>query len=404
MRYVDAVLCRDADWTGDGDTTDANDWHLYYTQDANFNTTALVNSSGTVVERYVYDPYGQVTIWNEARTSTLAWADSKKNEILFCGYRYDPETGLYHVRHRMYHSTLGRWLQRDPLGYVDGMGLYEYVQSAPAGTTDPSGRILKRNLRGDRADGLGPIDIASTVEELKRILSEDPIGQLTLQLLNLNDVFFFEDLSLMRQALSFGVPVGDPQDWDILGVCTVVHGGIYIRARAGDNPYDIAGRCVHEATHRQQGPPKSGESRQKREHEAWIRQERWRQSRGLKATHESFLDEKGALSEDNIRAYVDESYRLAPGQGWKDTSRIIQGRTGPVTGWWPPTTSKPKPPAESGRAEQSDDAPRGATPLKGSDEGRDLLYRYGPDGRPPPLENHNLPYEYGKTKSTVELL
>jgi RHS repeat-associated protein len=36
--------------------------------------------------------------------------------------------GLYHVRHRVYDSELGRWTRRDPIGYVDGMGLYAYVR------------------------------------------------------------------------------------------------------------------------------------------------------------------------------------------------------------------------------------------------------------------------------------
>jgi hypothetical protein len=39
----------------------------------------------------------------------------------------------------MHHANLGRFLQRDPLGYVDGMGLYEYTQSNPLVLTDPAG-------------------------------------------------------------------------------------------------------------------------------------------------------------------------------------------------------------------------------------------------------------------------
>jgi RHS repeat-associated protein len=46
---------------------------------------------------------------------------------------------LYHVRHRVYLSTLGRWTRRDPLGYVDGMSSYGYVLSAPIHFTDPLG-------------------------------------------------------------------------------------------------------------------------------------------------------------------------------------------------------------------------------------------------------------------------
>jgi RHS repeat-associated protein len=60
--------------------------------------------------------------------------------VLYAGYRFDAETGLYHVRHRMYHATLGRWLQRDPIGYEDGMGLYEYARSSPIVHLDPLGQ------------------------------------------------------------------------------------------------------------------------------------------------------------------------------------------------------------------------------------------------------------------------
>jgi len=95
-RYIDAPVLRDRDTDDDGDL----DERLYYTTDANMNVTALVNTSGTVQERYTYDPYGKVTIRHPTTWAVIAWADSKKNEILYCGYRYDNETGLYHVRWR----------------------------------------------------------------------------------------------------------------------------------------------------------------------------------------------------------------------------------------------------------------------------------------------------------------
>jgi hypothetical protein len=37
---------------------------------------------------------------------------------------------------------LGRFLQIDPLGYVDGMSLYAYVKANPVKWTDPSGMVL----------------------------------------------------------------------------------------------------------------------------------------------------------------------------------------------------------------------------------------------------------------------
>ena len=150
-RYIDAPVCRDEDGNSDDDCTDT-DWdtgddpdeHLYYCQDANFNTTALVErSDGSAVERYVYDPYGKVTIYDDDWSDTVAWANSKKNAYLYCGYRYDHESRLYHVRHRSYHPTLGRWMQRDPMGYSDSANLYEYGGSCP---------VTSRDARGLQAD------------------------------------------------------------------------------------------------------------------------------------------------------------------------------------------------------------------------------------------------------------
>src|SRR5205085_1564718 len=49
--YIDALVERDR-----------GSERFYVQQDANWNVTALVDTSGTVQERYVYDPYGQATI------------------------------------------------------------------------------------------------------------------------------------------------------------------------------------------------------------------------------------------------------------------------------------------------------------------------------------------------------
>ncbi|MEM8784145.1 MAG: RHS repeat-associated core domain-containing protein, partial [Planctomycetota bacterium] len=47
--------------------------------------------------------------------------------------------GLVENRNRTLHPRLGRFLQRDPLGYVDGMSVYEYVLSKPTSFSDPFG-------------------------------------------------------------------------------------------------------------------------------------------------------------------------------------------------------------------------------------------------------------------------
>ena len=116
-QYIDAPVVQFRDTADDGTLDQA----LYYTYDAQFNVTALIAANGTVAERYVYDPYGKVTFkaadWSDAASQAKSAYD---NEILYCGYRFDPESALYHVRRRPYHPTLGRWTTTDPIGYGDG--------------------------------------------------------------------------------------------------------------------------------------------------------------------------------------------------------------------------------------------------------------------------------------------
>jgi RHS repeat-associated protein len=58
---------------------------------------------------------------------------------VFTGRFYDEESGLYYYRARYYDPTLGRFLQRDPLGYRAGPTLYAYVDNNPWQSADPAG-------------------------------------------------------------------------------------------------------------------------------------------------------------------------------------------------------------------------------------------------------------------------
>jgi len=138
LRYIDAPVCRIRDADTDGQNLET----LYYTTDANMNVTALLEPDGDVVERYCYDAYGRLTVLDDDWSDDADNASDVDNEILYCGYRFDSETGYYHVRHRVYDPSLGRWVQRDPAGDLDGgMGLYEYVASGPTMGIDPLGLV-----------------------------------------------------------------------------------------------------------------------------------------------------------------------------------------------------------------------------------------------------------------------
>ena len=133
LRYIDDLVLRDRDTTGDGTL----DERLYALQDANWNVVALTDTAGNVQERYAYDAYGTPSVLNADFTikanTPYDW------QTLFCGYRSDPTVGLYHVRFRVYHPRLGTWVSRDPALYADGTGLLQYVMSNPLRGIDPMG-------------------------------------------------------------------------------------------------------------------------------------------------------------------------------------------------------------------------------------------------------------------------
>jgi RHS repeat-associated protein len=115
------------------------DQRLYALQDDNGNITALRDGNGNVLERYLYDPYGTVTVLNPD-WSVRAGGSAYALPYLFQGGRYDAATGAYHFGWRELLPGLGRWLQQDPLGYSAGdVNLYRFVGNAPLTHTDPLG-------------------------------------------------------------------------------------------------------------------------------------------------------------------------------------------------------------------------------------------------------------------------
>ncbi|MBA3845294.1 MAG: RHS repeat-associated core domain-containing protein [Planctomycetes bacterium] len=96
----------------------------------------MTNASGAVIERYRYDAYGKRTVLTA--NGTIPQTESSfANQIGFTGRYEDAESGLVYFKARQYSTTLGRFLSRDPMGYISGPSLYSayFVPNA----TDPLG-------------------------------------------------------------------------------------------------------------------------------------------------------------------------------------------------------------------------------------------------------------------------
>jgi len=87
---------------------------------------ATTNNSGVVTNQNQFGPFGE--------TPSLGGTT-----FGFTGQRFDPDTGLYYFKNRYYSPAIGRFLQPDPVGYVDALNLYQYCANNPLDIVDPMG-------------------------------------------------------------------------------------------------------------------------------------------------------------------------------------------------------------------------------------------------------------------------
>ncbi len=109
----------------------------YYTADQLGSTVVVTDAQGKTTERTAYDAYGKPSFIDAQGIHTEQ--SSIGNNILFTGREYDTETGTYYYRARNMQSDLGRFMQKDPMRYINGMNDYSYVVNAPTFYLDPLG-------------------------------------------------------------------------------------------------------------------------------------------------------------------------------------------------------------------------------------------------------------------------
>jgi RHS repeat-associated protein len=105
---------------------------------------AVVSTTGTVVARYTYDPYGNAVSVDESGLS-------QPNIIRYTGGALDQTTGLTKLGQRYYDPAIGAFTQQDALALLaspqDG-NLYAYVGDSPVNYTDPTGACLWCGILG----------------------------------------------------------------------------------------------------------------------------------------------------------------------------------------------------------------------------------------------------------------
>ncbi|MBX3418883.1 MAG: RHS repeat protein [Pirellulaceae bacterium] len=118
--YIDEPILRQG---GTSSTLPTSGTSLaYYHRNQQYSIVALTNHSGAILERYAYTAHGELTIM--AANGTLRTTSLYNNRYTYTGREHDLDLNLYHFRARLYDPIAGRFITRDPLGYVDGKSFY----------------------------------------------------------------------------------------------------------------------------------------------------------------------------------------------------------------------------------------------------------------------------------------
>jgi RHS repeat-associated protein len=218
--YIDEVVLRDRD-TDDNGSLDERVW---YCQNRRYDVVTLVDDSGDQREMVRYSAYGvpfglpggdadsdgdcdvgdsvdsdAIQQWIDtsqydvrgdldldadvdsddkaiAETSPFTGASLRQSQMSLdsnrsgaSGRRWAAAGRIYENRLRSYSAPLGRWMTRDPLGYVDGASLYWLLSGQPATTLDvlgaasesywPPSSVLNHPTTGPRPYALRPYQV-----------------------------------------------------------------------------------------------------------------------------------------------------------------------------------------------------------------------------------------------------
>ena len=113
------------------------DKSYYYHLNHSSSTLAITDSNGRIIERVEYDAFGNPNVYNiEGYNVNQSIVN---NSILYTGREYDYTHKSYYYRERTMLPLIGRFLQKDPLLFVDGYNDYSYVGNSVLMKIDPFG-------------------------------------------------------------------------------------------------------------------------------------------------------------------------------------------------------------------------------------------------------------------------
>lgn len=127
----------------------------YYHANQLGSTMTLSDKDGKVAEHIAYDAYGKPIFFNASGSEIDESAVG--NQILFTGREFDSEANTYYFRARTQHPISGRFMQKEPLMYIDSYNDYNYVCNRVLTYKDVDGNSMQSTVQGLTLIGIGGI-------------------------------------------------------------------------------------------------------------------------------------------------------------------------------------------------------------------------------------------------------
>jgi insecticidal toxin complex protein TccC len=133
-----------------GQPADIPNDQVRYSLDDQLGSSLLeVDQAADILTLEEYFPYGGTAVW-----AGKSLSETQYKFVRYSGKERDA-TGLYYYGFRYYAPWLGRWLNPDPAGTVDGLNLYRMVGNNPITLYDTDGLMRSSRGRGTGATASG---------------------------------------------------------------------------------------------------------------------------------------------------------------------------------------------------------------------------------------------------------
>ncbi len=116
----------------------------FYHTDGLGSVIALSNGAGVIQQHYVYDSFGNVSIFDGSGTQYTLENQPIKNIYGYTSRELDSESDLYYYRARYYNPKIGRFISEDSDedSFIGRPNLYTYTRNNPIMFADPSGNAI----------------------------------------------------------------------------------------------------------------------------------------------------------------------------------------------------------------------------------------------------------------------